>query len=277
MADPEYFETLGVRVVAGKGFTRDDRRESEAVALVNQSFARAYFGANGLDPVGHELRRPNWVDGAPIELRIVGVVADVIAETGQTVQPQMFLPLHQIPTHDMTAVVRFTGDEGRLAARVREDLWAFDPSLPLDRVDTVEQRLHWAHASDRFNTVLLGLFAGVALLLAAVGIYGVMAYQVAERSREMGLRRALGAQEARVVWLILGRGLRLASLGVGTGLLGSLWIGRVMESLLFGVTATHWPTLGAVTVVLLGVSTLACARPALRAMRADPMVALRSE
>jgi putative ABC transport system permease protein len=177
----------------------------------------------------------------------------------------------------MTFVARTVGDPAAMAPAVRREIGAIDPDLPVSDVQTLEKVMADTVGRARFNTLLLGLFAGLATLLAAVGIFGVMNYSVALRTRELGLRMALGAQPGRVLLLVLRQGLLLTLIGIGVGLLGALALTRLMSSLLFGVEATDPATFAAIVLLLAAVSLLACYIPARRATRIDPLIALRHE
>jgi putative ABC transport system permease protein len=193
----------------------------------------------------------------------------------QEPRPEYYLPHAQTPDFSLTTVVRTTGDPFAIVGAVRNEVRSLDSELPVDRVKTLDQYLAESVAQPRFNTLLLALFAGTALILTVIGLYGVMAYSVAQRTREIGVRIALGAQTGDVLRLIVGQGMKLTLLGVIIGLVASLALTRLMKSLLYGVSPTDPLTFAGIALLLTVVALVACWAPARRAAKVDPMVALR--
>jgi predicted lysophospholipase L1 biosynthesis ABC-type transport system permease subunit len=209
---------------------------------------------------------------------VVGVIGDVkYGAVEDEPRPAVFIPDLQYSSPSTFFLIRTEGDPRALIASVRREVLAVDPNLPLFGIRTMEERVGDALSRARFGSLLLGAFAGIALLLAAVGVYGVMAYAVAQRTHEMGVRMALGAERRDVLRLVLGQGAWLAALGIGAGLLVSLALTRVLSGLLYGVTATDPYTFGGIAVALGSAALLATYVPARRATRVDPMLALRHE
>jgi putative ABC transport system permease protein len=270
---PRYFRTMEIPVRAGREFTEQDGPTGQSVVIVNETLAQRYFP--GGDALGKRIKLRG--DDNPW-LTIVGVASDV-KHTELTAQPrmQMYLSSLQTPFPFMNVVVRTTVDPASLTAAVRQEVWAIDPAQPVASAETMQQLISNSVARARFNTLLLGVFSVVALLLAAIGLYGVMAYSVTQRTHEIGIRMALGAQGRDVLRLVLRQGMTLAFLGVLTGLAAAFALTRVMASLLYGVTATDPLTFAAVALVLSLVALLATIIPARRATKVDPMVALRYE
>ncbi|MGH2822884.1 MAG: ABC transporter permease [Thermoleophilaceae bacterium] len=269
----DYFKTLGVAVIAGRSFTSADRLDAAPVAIVNTAFARAFLG--GGDPVGHQLQVPGMT---PALWTIVGEVKD-IRQLGREVPaaPEVFLPAPQAGHTPGAVAIRTVGDPEALVETVRRAVEEIDPEQPASRVFTLESELARSAAPQRVNALLLGMFAGVALMLAAVGLAGVSATLVAQRTREIGVRMALGAEQGDVVRLILGQAARLVAIAVVLGLVAALALTRVLTSLLFGVSPADPTTFLLVPLVLAAVALLAAFIPARRAMRIDPAVALRHE
>jgi putative ABC transport system permease protein len=270
---PDYFRTLGIRLVRGRGFTGQETAGAPPVAVISQSMARKLWGAD--DPVGRRFRRgrqPEW-------MTVVGVAADIKHEGLDDASPlvQMYRPFPQEPRPFAFLAVRSTADPATVVRSVRNEVLTFDRDVPVYDVATLRERLDTSVAGRRFNLALLGLFALLALVLAGVGLYGVLAYGVAERTHEIGIRMALGAERQRVLALILRQGLTLAAAGIAIGLPASLLVGRALRSSLFGVTAADPATLALIPLGLLAVALLAAWLPARRATRVDPMVALRNE
>jgi predicted permease len=263
-----YFATVGARLVAGRPFTAADRPGAPPVAVVNQAFVRRYFPAE--EPVGEAIR----VYG--VGRRIVGVVADV-RFLGLAVEPQptLYLPVAQNPQPSFTVVAKAAGDPSALLPEIRALMADLDPDLALFDAAVVEEALAGSLAQRRFTLVLLGAFAAVALALAAIGIYGVLSYLVSQRTREIGVRMAVGATPRQVLLLIVGGGLPLVAAGLALGLAASLGSGRLLAGLLYGVGATDPPTLAAVAAAVAVAALAACWRPARRAARIDPQAALR--
>ncbi|HTP43495.1 MAG TPA: ABC transporter permease, partial [Candidatus Acidoferrum sp.] len=274
---PNYFHTMKIALLQGRDFTPQDGLDTNPVVIINESLARQFFP--GENPIGKHIRPGISVDDKPSRMReIVGVVGDVkFKDLTSEWKPTAYLPQAQIPIGSFSIVARASGDPSNLARPVADAVRSIDSDLPAYRVKTVEEYLDGTIAIPRFNTLLLGIFAGLALVLTAIGLYGVISYSVAQRTHEIGIRMALGAQPREMLRLVVGQGVRLALLGVGLGLIAALAFTRFLSSLLFGVTATDPISFATVVVTLLAVALLACYIPARRAMRVDPMVALRYE
>ena len=264
---PEYFQAIGTPMVRGRMFSEQDGPGSPLVAVINEAGMKFWFG--GEDPVGRTI-----VTGT--ERQIVGVVSDVLQRNpGQPAQPQLYLPWAQSTTRSVRFIVRGTGDPLALAPAIRSEVRALDPNLPLMEFLPLGDLVSESMARPRFYTALLTLFAAVALALAGTGIFGVMSYSVAQRSREISIRMALGAQAAGVVRMIVSRAMLLAAIGVGIGVVASMLLGRVLRSQLFGVSSWDPVTIVAVVLVLVTSALVASWWPARRAAAVDPVNALR--
>jgi putative ABC transport system permease protein len=273
----DYFRTMQIPLFEGRDFTEGDDMKALAVVIVNQKFAQRFFPNQ--NPLGKRIKPGiSATESDRVMREIVGVVGDVKHHgLGVESDPEVYVPEEQIPFDGMALVLRTDADPRGVTAAVRGEVKSLDKDLPLYDVKPLDQYLSASVAQPRFNTLLLAVFAGVALILAAVGLYGVMSYSVAQRIHEIGIRLALGAQQKDVMKLVVGQGLVLTLGGVVIGLAGALALTRLLTALLFGVSATDPITFGSVTVLLSAVGLAACYLPARRAMRVDPMVALRYE
>ncbi len=271
----DYFQTMRIPLLEGREFTPRDTPESTFTVLINEPFAKRFFA--GEDPMGKHLQ---IYEGKPelVTREIVGVVGGIkhIA-LQEALRPEMFLPYAQNARLRMNIVVRSAGDPLTVASAIRSAVRSLDPNEATSDFRTLGEIVSLSAAGDRFNTFLLAGFGGMALLLTAIGIFGVLSYLVAQRTREIGLRMALGARRPDVLRVIVGHGMRLVLTGVGVGLLGAYGATRWMSSFLFGVAPTDTLTFVAVSVLLATAGFFACYLPARRAVRVDPMVALRSE
>jgi putative ABC transport system permease protein len=283
VADWRYLQTMGVPVKEGRGFTASDGPDSQGVALVNETLTRRYWP--NTDPVGQQIRLVFSATRTPWEpiphqgwLTIVGVVGDVRDWAwSEPKSGQLYLPDTQNPSRLMSLVVRSSGDRTQLTAAVRRAIESVDPDQPLTDVKTMEEYLAVAFSQRRLNMSLLVFFAIVAALLAAIGIYGVMGYAVTQRSHEIGIRMALGAEPSDVLRMIVGDGMKLALLGLVIGITASLLLMKYLESQLYGVKARDPLTFIGVAAGLALVALAACYFPARRATKVDPLVALRYE
>jgi len=270
---PSYFHALRIPLVSGRYFTSYDGDSAPRVAIVNEAFARRFFGDK--DPIGRRIRlggsEGNWYS-------IAGVVQNVRhLPLGTDPPAEVFTSYLQDPAPYMTLIVRAVSDPASLAAAVRGKVLEVDRNQPVYDVATMQQRLAESVAPQHFNALVLGIFAGMAVMLAAVGVYGVMAYSVAQRTHEIGVRMALGAERGNVLKMVVGQGLRAVLIGTGIGVVASVGLTRFMQTMLFGVRSTDPVTLVAVSLVFLAVAWLACYIPARRATKVDPMLALRYE
>jgi putative ABC transport system permease protein len=274
----EYFKVLGIPVIQGRALTRDDRADAPLVGVINESMARQYFP--GESPLGARIR---WARNEGVEwITIVGVAGNVRHfGLANPEEPAIYTPYAQSGQdwkRWSEIVVRLPATTSpELIAQLKAAVWKVDPLIPVTKVRSMSEVMALSLAEQRFNSLLLGIFAGVALLLAGVGLYGVLAFSVAQRTREIGIRMALGAQTRDVLRLVLRQGLTLSLLGVAAGVAVSLAGTRVLAGLLYGVAPTDPATFAAVAFVLIAVGLVACLVPARRAMRVDPMVALRYE
>ena len=270
---PDYFQTLAVPLLRGRWFSERDELTAPRVVLVNQALAERAWP--GQDPVGQRLRF-FWADWQSYE--VVGVVGNTKSYgLAEDWCPELFVPHAQIPYTVMNVVVRTTGEPAQLAAAIRRVLQDLDASQPPHSIVTLDEVLATTLARERFALVLLQALAGLALLLAIIGLYGVLTYVAAQRTHEIGIRTALGATPSNVLKLLLGQGLKLALSGVGVGLICASALTRALQSLLFGVSTTDPLTFVVVTALLVLAALLACWRPAWRAARVDPLLALRQE
>jgi Acidobacterial duplicated orphan permease len=272
MVSHDYLRAMKIPLIKGRHFTEPETKEEKAkTVIINEAFARAYFADD--EPLGKRL----IIDmGEPWTCEIVGVAGDTTQfalDFGAL--PLMYLP--SIRAGVAAVVIRSSGDPLALTASVREAVREVDRDLPIANIRSMDQIMSSMSGDARFRTLLLGVFAAVALLLAAIGIYGVISYSVAQRAREIGIRIAIGAQNRDVLRLVVGQGMKLALIGVGVGIAGALAFTRVLSGLLFNVSATDPLTFVGVSTLLALVALLACYVPARRAMNVDPMVALRCE
>ena len=259
----------------GRAFTENDAEKAMPVVVVNETFARTFFP--GEDVLGRRVRAPGRTEPGPW-LTVVGVVGDTRQRSLLTDPPPMvYRPMLQAPSADFTFLIRGTPPAAELAPRIDHEVRAVDPELPIYAVRSLESAIAASVAERRFVMRLLGLFALAALLLAGIGVYGVIAYSVVQRTREIGIRMALGARPADVRRMLLVEGVRLAVLGVALGIAGALLLTRAMSALLYGVGPRDPLTFASVPAVLGIVALAACFFPARRASRVDPMTALRSE
>jgi putative ABC transport system permease protein len=284
---PDYFQTMGIALRAGRDFTEHDRPDAPGVIIINETLARQHWPDE--DPIGRRVTLDDPRDASrPAEwLTVVGIVKDVKQESWvDEPSNEIYVPFQQsrgffrsTARHyaSMTMVVRTKVEPGSLAEAAQATMRAFDRNLPVSNVVTMEQVIADSLWQPRFNLLLIAFFAGVALLLAAVGLYGVMSYSIAQRTHEVGLRMALGAQRGDVIKLVLTQGMKLTVAGVTLGLLASAALTRLMSTLLYGVSATDPTTFATIAMVLIGVAVVACLVPARRATKVDPMVALRYE
>jgi predicted permease len=278
---PRYFSVLSIPLLKGRDFSTRDTTNAPAVCIINQALAKRISAS--VDPIGKRVRfaSPPGTDQSQW-LQIVGVVGD-IRETldprsplNADPRPTIYRSFHQNPIPG-SLLVRSSGDPTALIPAIRRELAALNPNVPITRIQTGREGLAESLAQPRFHTLLLSVFAGLALLLAAVGIYGVISYSVTQRAREVGIRMALGAQQSDVLRLIVSQGMRLTLVGLALGLGGAFALTSVMSNLLYGITPTDPATFAGVTLLLALVALLACWLPARRAARVDPMVALRQE
>ncbi|HEU4713055.1 MAG TPA: ABC transporter permease [Pyrinomonadaceae bacterium] len=277
---PDYFVTIGAPLVKGRQFTLQDDQDHPGVVIVNEAFVRHYFPNE--EPLGRRLKLSPpariWRNQRLTSSEIVGVVRDVKSAGLQAdSEPTYYVPAAQAPLQDMTMVVRTTTEPESIVPALRRAVWSIDPNQPISNVQTMEQVVSDNIAHPRLNMVLMGLFGGLALVLAAVGIYGLLSYAVTQRTQEMGIRLALGAQVSDVMALVLKQGMVLALIGEAIGLAGAFALTRLIRGLLFGVTPTDATIFIAVVGVLTFIALLACYLPARRATKVDPLKALRYE
>ncbi len=272
-ATPEYFQAIGIQLLRGRAFSDRDLHDSPRVVIVNQSLAdRAWPGEN---PVGKRLRF-FWADWQTYE--VIGVAGNTKTYGPATDwQAELFVPHAQIPYTVMNVVIRTAYDPAAISAEVRRAILEMDASQPPHSITTMEELYSRSLARERFSMMLLEILSGLALLLAVIGLYGVLAYTVTQRTREIGIRLALGAQTENVLKLVIKQGMRLVLAGIGIGLVCAFTLTRAMEGLLFGVSRSDPTTFTGVVLLFSVVALLACYIPARRAMKVDPMVALRCE
>ncbi|HEY8459355.1 MAG TPA: ABC transporter permease, partial [Blastocatellia bacterium] len=270
----DFFRAMGIPLKSGRAFTDEDRAGATPVVVINESMARRFWP--GQDAIGKRIRWGGW--NPPNGLTIVGVVADVkFSSLEAETLPTIYMPVFQAPRirRDAVFIARTTADPASLAAAMRREIAAVDPDLPVYDVRTMNQVIAESVAQRRFTMAALAIFAFAALGLAALGLYGVLSYAVTQRTREIGLRMALGGRPLDALKLVVGQGMKMTMLGALAGLLASLALTRLMKGLLFGVSATDPLTFAAATLLLTIVAFLACWIPARRATKVDPMVALR--
>jgi putative ABC transport system permease protein len=281
MVSPGYFPTFGIRIIRGRAFTEEDKEGGMPVAVVNAELAKKYFP--NVDPLTQRLSVNQLIPGVakigpPVAWQVVGVYENVRnRDPKDGDQPEIAVPFAQSPWPGVNMAVRTVGDPTTIRNSIAVVVNSLDPDLPMADVKTMDQMIDQSTGGDRFGAVLFGTFAGIALLLAAFGIYGVMSFGVAQRTHEIGLRMALGAGSSEVLGMILKEGMTLGAIGLAIGLAGAWGVGRVMRNLLFGIGAIDYGAFSAVAAVLMLSAFLACYVPARRATQVDPMAALREE
>ena len=278
IAGAEYFKTMGIPVLQGRAFDQTDQIDSRPVVIVNERFAERHFP--NANPIGKRIT-PGWsIDDQPPKAReIIGVVGNVRhAELSRDFTPEMYLPAAQIPFNIQWLVVRTEmGDPAAMTAPIRRELAAVDANLPLTNVRIFDEYMSRSLARPRFNALLLSIFAGIALLLTAIGIYGVMAYSVAQRTNEIGIRIALGAAQSSIFRLVVGQAMMLVAISLVVGLIGAFAATRLLSTMLYDIRAWDPLTFGAIVVVISLVAFLAAWLPARRATKVNPIIALRAE
>jgi putative ABC transport system permease protein len=269
VVNADYFRAMSIPLKQGRSFTDDDRTGKPEVALANESFVRRYFPQT--DPLGKHL------GGDRDAMTIVGVVGDVRHSVDSPPEPQIYRSYLQAGSGMMSLAVRTRGDPRKLAGAVRSGILSVDKAQPVYSLMTLEERLADSLRPQRIHMLLVSALGVLALGLSVIGLHGVLSFAVAQRTHEIGVRIALGAERGDVLWLVVGEGLRLTVAGVVVGLLAALGLTRLIASLLWGVSAFDPATFAGVAGLLILVALLACYLPARRAARVDPMVALRYE
>jgi putative ABC transport system permease protein len=273
---PDYFKTLGMSIIHGRGLTDRDTIDAPKVVVVNEAFKRQFFP--GEDPIGKRITPHGAIEGKPPVREIVGVVGDAkLIKLTNSAKPQIYYPHQQFAIQGAALLVRTDISPQSILPSVHSVIADLDKDVPLYRPRLLEEYVASTVAQPRFNALLVGLFSAVALLLAAAGIFGVMSYSVTQRTQEIGIRLALGAQRSHVLRLIVGQGMKLVAFGVAAGLFLTFGLNRLLSGLLYGISATDLSTLFLVSVVLAMVAFLACWLPARRASAIDPITALRQE
>ena len=275
---PQYFQTIRLPLLRGRYFSEHDQRSDVGTAIVNETFVKLYLANE--DPIGKRIKDlgVNQNPGDPKQYEIVGVVGDVHHNSLiKPASPELYLPHHQNSWNWGSLLVRTTNDPAALTRSFEDAIRSTDKTVPVTRVRPLTEAISDTTSQQRFYALLFGLFGATGLLLTVTGIYSVISYTVSHHTREIGIRMALGAQGRDVLKLIVGKGLVLTVIGIGLGLLGAFGITRVMQTLLFGITATDWVTFTSVAMLLAFVGLLATAIPARRATKVDPLVALRYE
>jgi putative ABC transport system permease protein len=271
---PEYFHLLRITLLRGRLFTAMDDERAPAVAVINEAFARTYWPDE--NPLGKRFKQARA--DAPWMITVVGVIANARTESlADASVPQVYLDLYQSKEKHLAIFLRGNLDAAAVPDQLRRQVQAVDPTIPVYEAQTLDEALSASLSERRFAMAMVGLFALTALLLAGLGIFGVLSYVVSERTHEIGIRLALGAHRQNILRLVLGQGLTLAVVGAAVGLAGALAAGHLMTGLLYGVSATDPVIFAGVAVLLIGVALLACYLPARRAIDVDPMVALRYE
>lgn len=275
---PHYFEAMEIPLLAGRDFAQTDTKQTPNVAVINEAFARRHFAEE--NPIGHRIRLQGQYRDPLLIIGVVGDVRDLAMDEEPT--PEVYFPFLQSPlseTYDrsLTIVARTKSDLGAIAGALKDEMLALDKSLPVYAIRPMTQYLSDSLSHRRFNLILLSVFAAAALLLAAVGIYGVMSYSVAQQTHAIGIRRALGADTRHILRQIVGQAMRLTSTGISVGLLAAFALTRLMSSLLYGISPTDPSTFAAIALALSAVAIAASYVPARRAMKVDPIVALRYE
>jgi putative ABC transport system permease protein len=273
VVSPGYFTAMGIPLLRGRAFTERDREKAPMVAMVDEAFVKRHFPNE--EPIGRGIDIGNGTDGF---YEIVGVVGSVhYAGLDANPLPTMYVPYPQDVFSTMWVVARSEGDPAQISSAARQAVREVDPGLPAYSLSPLENIVTESVAERRFSMLLLGLFAMIALFLAAVGLYGVVAYTVSQRTQEIGVRLAIGAQRSDVLGLVVGGGLKLALAGVAIGLVAAMALARLLEKMLFEVSPSDPASYLATSLVLLAVAAIACYIPARRATRVDPIVALRQE
>jgi len=279
VASAGYLQAVGVPLITGRWIEDRDRDGTPPVVVINSSFARTFFPNQS--PIGQHIQVGATPDPDVPWMEIVGIVGDVKQALASASPAEMYVPYRQadkvLPVLALSMVVRTTGDPLEMANSVRGIAHGIDANQPVTGIRTMEQNIAQSITGPQFRTVLLAIFAGIALVLAGIGIFGVMAYSVAQRTREIGVRMALGCSRGRVLRLILAEGARLTLLGVAIGIAATLLVTRYVSSLLFDVPPYDPITLAGVALGLVIVSLCACYLPARRATRVDPIIALRQD
>ena len=271
---PDYFQTMRIPVLKGRAFTGQDRDNTPPVIVINEALARRYWPNE--EAVGKRLGFDD--SNKQVWREIVGVVGNVKHQSlDAEAKPEVYFPYQQYPKNFMSLVVRTASDPAGMMAAIRNQVLSIDKDQPVFDIKTMDQRIAKSVAPSRFVMLLLGIFSALALVLAAVGIYGVMAYLVTQRTREIGIRMAIGAQPRDVFRMVIGQGMMLALIGVGIGLVGAFGLTRLMTSMLFGVEPTDPVTFAIISVLLVLVALVACYLPSRRATKVDPTVSLRYE
>jgi putative ABC transport system permease protein len=275
-ASTDYFKAMGIPLLSGRLVTEEDVVNNNGAVLVNEALAKRFFP--GEDPLGKRISTATNTGQNTQWQTIVGVVGNV-RHLGLDIEPrpEIYYHTNTSPPFGPVFVIRTTSDPQNLIAAVRTKVRELDRNLPISNINTMEQLVAQSVAQRRFGMILLGIFAGLALVLAGIGIYGVMSYAVAQRTQEIGIRMALGAERRDVLKMIVGQGMVLTTAGIGLGLAAAFALTRLMSNLLFDVKASDPLTFALIALLLAGVALLACYLPARRATKVDPMVALRCE